>query len=238
MSIETCRLRTLWVTCVIALWLIAVQAQAGELRFTFIGNEAFHITDGDTTLLSDFPYRPGAFGYMDYSLDAVPAITHGLSLITHTHADHWYKDLFEKMDLFVVGPPGMTKRLPPDRVIPFRLDGPMSFRGLEIQAAETPHKLAIEHYSYLVTWHGIRIYFPGDTENPSEILRQRDIDVMFVTPWLIRTIERQKLHLDTKLLVAYHQRVDEDVPSFQHCRTMQQGESFTIEYRVPEVRQK
>lgn len=37
-------------------------APAGELKFTFIGNMAFHVTDGKTTLVSDFPYRSGAFG--------------------------------------------------------------------------------------------------------------------------------------------------------------------------------
>lgn len=30
-----------------------------ELRFTFVGNMAFHVTDGERVLLSDFPYESG-----------------------------------------------------------------------------------------------------------------------------------------------------------------------------------
>lgn len=226
----------MWPALVLMALAVAVSpAEADELRFTFIGNEAFHITDGETTLLSDFPYRPGAFGYMHYDRDSVPQILHGLSLITHSHADHWYRDLFEDMDLSIIGPPGITKRLVPEKVIPFHLDEPMRFREIEIQATETPHNLAMEHYSYRVTWHGVRIYFPGDTENPSEILRQHDIDVMFITPWLVRTLKRQDLHVDAAVLVVYHQRDGEEVPAYQDRKVMEQGETFAIGYRVTDA---
>ena len=33
---------------------------------------AFHITDGTTVLVSDFPYESGAFGYMKWKASAVP----------------------------------------------------------------------------------------------------------------------------------------------------------------------
>ena len=41
--------------CIAVLVLLSGAAGAGELTVTFIGNMAFHITDGETTLLSDFP---------------------------------------------------------------------------------------------------------------------------------------------------------------------------------------
>ena len=86
------------------LW--AVPVHAGELEFQFIGNMAFKITDGETTLLSDFPYRSGAYGYMKYDLGDVAPFEGGVSLITHFHADHWDKKLFDEMDWALIAPPG------------------------------------------------------------------------------------------------------------------------------------
>jgi len=106
----------------------------------------------------------------------------------------------------------------------------MEYKGISVEAIEMPHKLAPEHYSYLVTWHGLRIYFTGDTETPADILKQKDIDIMFVSPWLIRTIERQDLVLDTKYLVMYHQKIGEEVVPYQDYKRMKQGTSFSVAY--------
>ena len=215
---------------VVILLLLAPRLWAEELTLTFIGNQAFHITDGSTTLLSDFPYQSGAFGYMAYEWEDIPTIKNGLSLITHAHTDHWSKRLFDEMDTRVIAPTGATKRVDPDRVVPFSEDTPMQFEGISVEAIEMPHKLSPQHFSYLVTWHGLRLYFPGDTETPADMLKQKDIDVMLITPWLIRTIERQNLHLDTKILVVYHQKIGEKFPPFQNYKRMKQGESFTVTY--------
>ena len=51
--------------------LISEVAFAGNLSFQFIGNMAFSISDGKTTLYSDFPYESSAFGYMKYDLKSV-----------------------------------------------------------------------------------------------------------------------------------------------------------------------
>ena len=215
---------------IVILLLIAPRLWAADLAITFIGNEAFHITDGSTTLLSDFPYRSGAFGYMAYERKNIPPIKDGLSLITHSHSDHWSKRLFDEMDTHVIAPTGATKRIAPERVVPFSADTPMQFKDISVEAIEMPHALSPQHFSYLVTWHGLRLYFPGDTETPADMLKQKDIDVMFITPWLIRTIERQDLHLDTKILVVYHQKIGEEFPPFQNYKRMKQGESFTVTY--------
>src|SRR5690606_30852729 len=133
---------------------------------------------------------------MSYEMADVPPIKNGLSLITHTHSDHWNARLFDGMDTKVIAPPSATKRLDQERVVPFSPEEPMTVGAIEVRAIEMPHKLAPEHFSYLVTWHGLRLYFTGDTETPADILQQHDIDVMFLSPWLIRTIERQHLALD------------------------------------------
>ena len=90
---------------VLFLLLHAPFARAGEFTFQFIGNMAFKITDGETTLISDFPYRSGAYGYMEYDMADVKPIVDGVSLITHFHADHWDKKLFAEMDLALIAPP-------------------------------------------------------------------------------------------------------------------------------------
>ena len=220
------------ILCLAILILLTGAAGAAELTVTYIGNMAFHITDGETTLLSDFPYKSGAHGYMEYDIDDVPPIENGLSLVTHAHADHWNKDQFEKMDLSVLGPSSVTDKVDPEKVIPFDADEPMTFRGIEVQAIEMPHGPPKQHYSYLVTWHDLRLYFTGDTETPADILQREDIDIMFITPWLIRTIERQDLTLDTKVLVVYHQKIGEEFPPFQDYKRMKEGESFSVDLEV------
>lgn len=219
---------------VLLLVLFAPAVNAGELVFTFIGNMAFHISDGETTLLSDFPYTSGVYGYMEYEMDNVPPIVNSLSLITHFHSDHWNAKLFEAMEHRIVAPSGVTKTLPPDRVVPFQKEGTITFRDIQIEPIEMPHKLAPEHFSYLVTWHGKRLYFPGDTETPLDILKQIDIDVMFVSPWLIRTMERQDLALDCEILVVYHQKIGEKIPHFQNYKRMKEGESFSVTFEDDE----
>ncbi len=208
-------------------------SHGGELTFTFIGNMAFHITDGEQTLLSDFPYSSGAFGYMEYDEAEVPPIENGLCLITHTHTDHWNARLFEAMDTKVIAPPAATTRLDQERVVPLTEDALMTVGAIQVEAIKTPHRLAPQHYSYLVTWHGVRLYFPGDTETPEYMLKERDIDVMFISPWLVRTIERQDLSLDTEVLVVYHQKADEDIPPFQDYKRMEPGASFTVSFDEP-----
>jgi len=208
----------------------AFNALAGELKFTFIGNMAFHITDGQTTLLSDFPYQSGAFGYMAYDMAKVPEIKDGLCLITHSHTDHWSVKLFEAMGTKVLATSAAVTRVDPTRVIAWSAEKTAEYKDIKVQAIDTPHKLSPEHHTYLVTWHGKRIYFPGDTETPADMLQQKDIDVMFISPWLIRTIERQHLTLDTKVLVVYHQKVGEEIPPFQDYKRMEQGESFAVTF--------
>jgi hypothetical protein len=218
----------LYGTLALALLLVAGRSAAGELTITFIGNQAFHITDGETALLSDFPYRSGAFGYMSYEMEDVPPVVDGLCLITHFHTDHFDRSLFEGRDWSIIGPPGVLQGLTTERKIP--VEPVIRFKDLVIQPDATPHYFAPEHYSYLVTWHGKRLYFVGDTETPAYILPLEDIDVLFITPWLIRTLERQGLRLDAKQLVVYHQKVGEEIPPFQDYLWMEQGASITLEY--------
>lgn len=212
-----------------ALVAVTVPGRAGELTITFIGNESFHITDGETTVLTDFPYQSGFMGYMSYDMADLPPVNDGLSLITHFHKDHWDAGLFaQHPDWSIIAAPGVLDTIESPKEIP--IQPVIRFKDLVIQPSATPHLFSPQHFSYLVTWHGKRLYFVGDTETPAYILPLEDIDVLFITPWLIRTIERQELSLDAETLVVYHQKADEEIPPFQDYRRMKQGESFTLEY--------
>lgn len=64
--------------------LAAAAAQAGEparLELRFIGNMAYAITDGKTTLYTDFPYQSGYSEYMTYDIKAVPKAPGSLCLM-------------------------------------------------------------------------------------------------------------------------------------------------------------
>ena len=59
------------------------RGHAGDLIVTFIGNEAFHITDGKVALLTDFPYDYGARPGIEWSPEQVPKGPKPLCLFTH-----------------------------------------------------------------------------------------------------------------------------------------------------------
>ena len=193
-------------------WLLA--SEPAPLKATFIGNMAFSITDGPTTLYTDFPYESGAFGYMSYDFGSVPKAENALCLITHGHRDHFDAALFSKMNARVIAPPALSKTLPPDRVIPFAPK--MEYRGIVIEAFRTPHG-DIDHDSYLVTWHGLRVYFTGDTDSAEALLAAKNLDYAFVSPWLLATVGKAKARIDARHVVVYHHLADEKVDPVQNA---------------------
>jgi L-ascorbate metabolism protein UlaG (beta-lactamase superfamily) len=206
---------------------IATGSGQPALQARFIGNMAWSITDGAFTLMTDFPYASGAVrGYMTYDAAAeVKSPTAAtLSLITHRHGDHWSPTWFARTDWKIVAPPDVTATLPPDRVVavsPRFPHGP-----LRIDVIETPHA-RIGHYSYVVTWHGRRLYFSGDTESPGHLIALRDLDVAFVSPWLYRAVLKSGARAAAQRVVIYHHQAGEAVPECQAgCYVPRQGESL------------
>jgi hypothetical protein len=197
------------------------------LELQFIGNMAFRISDGQVTLLTDFPYRSGQSGYDTYRLEDVGPILNGVSLITHDHLDHWDPALFRKMNLKVIAPPEITKGLPVDRVVTW--GDRIVFGPLEVHPIATPHTPT--HHSYLVMWHGLRMFFTGDTEDPQVVAAQLHLDALFASPWLIREFAKTSQKLDTELLVVYHHRAGEDVPMLPRMLLPHQGDVFHIEFK-------
>jgi hypothetical protein len=205
---------------------------AAELQFRFIGNEAFEITDGEVTLLSDFPYRSGYSIYMTYPDEEIRRRERSVCLITHRHGDHFEPKLVGEIGCRVVAAPEITNKL--QDVETLELGGKLLFHSVGIRPIRTPHS-DTQHYSYLVEWHGLKLYFVGDTETPEHI--PDDLDVLFVSPWLLDTIKRSGSEPSAKKVVIYHHTADEAADcercACERCVVPQQGETFTIEARSP-----
>jgi|SRR5216683_3136054 len=95
----------------------------------------------------------------------------------HGHADHFDPKLFATTKLAIIAPPSVLASLGTPRKIPFASE--MTYRGITVKAFRTPHGNS-EHYSYLVLWHGFKVYFMGDTDDVAELGRHAGLDVAFV----------------------------------------------------------
>jgi len=202
-------------------------ARAETLKARFIGNEAFEITDGKVTLLTDFPYHSGAFGYMKYRFEDVKPTGKVLCLITHRHEAHFNAAPLKKTDWFLMGPTGRVRGMEPSRIVP--LEGLVRFEGIEIRPVKTPHG-DLEHYSYWVRWHGQRLYFSGDTEILDALLGVGKLDVAFVSPWLLESWQATGGPQGVGKVIVYHHRPDEKIQPCDVCVVPEQGDTIEIPY--------
>ena len=194
---------------------------------TFIGNCAFRIDFADWILYSDFPYQSGYSGYNTYELPGAFNAAKGTALITHAHLDHFDSSLFRSCRLELIAPwlseTAMTQEME-------RMQG----RGIYVYPIPTPHA-ELPHNSYIVARDGRRLYFTGDTEDPSYLLKAVDIDVAFVTPWLIAAINAKGGMIDARTVIMYHHEKGEfdgrEVKApCRNCRLIipQQGEVIEL----------
>ena len=195
-----------------------------ELRVTFIGNMAFHLTDGTVALLTDFPYESGAFGYMDWSKSSVPTGPAPICVISHSHADHFSPKLAREFCGRIVGPNDVVEA---SGVEVLELKPEARWEGLTITAFPTPHG-SLEHYSFLIEWRGKRLYLTGDTEDTGPLLAARNLDVAFVSPWLLEAIQKNGGHIDAHQVVVYHHRNGEAVPKIQNRILPTQGQVLSL----------
>jgi L-ascorbate metabolism protein UlaG (beta-lactamase superfamily) len=203
-------------------------SQRPPLDARFIGNMAFAISDGTTTLMTDFPYQSGYSVYNEYPPSEIRSATPTtLSLITHRHGDHWEPALFAKTGWQVAGPDDVIANAPAHRVVP--LADSTDFGPIRIERLRTPHA-NIGHHSYVVNWHGKRMYFSGDTEATDSLMASRNLDVAFISPWVFRTVVKAGLKPDARRIVIYHHEASERVPECPaRCTLPKQGDTIRIE---------
>ena len=73
-------------------------SQLNEIKIRFIGNCGLYLSDGNTNLYTDFPYKSGAYGYMKYDPIEIDSIKeNALFLFTHQHADHYSKKIIKQI---------------------------------------------------------------------------------------------------------------------------------------------
>ena len=199
------------------------------LHARFIGNMAYAITDGTITLFTDFPYESGYSVYMEYDPREIRSPTkQAIAVVTHRHRDHWESGLFSRTDWRVVAPVDALADIPSTRVLRALPVNPapatITAGPVTIKALPTPHA-NIGHYSYLVTWHGRRLYFTGDTDSADQLLSMKKLDVAFVSPWLFEAAAKAGRRIDARRIVIYHQQSDEQIPECRgSCRVPAQGE--------------
>lgn len=176
------------------------QAQSKQISIRFIGNCGLHLTDGTTNFYIDFPYKSGAHDYMEYDASEVQnIIPNSIFIFTHRHADHYSKKLWKKHSGQKYDPYNTEKLGELSKQIP----------GFSIQAFRTPHKvfgISFKHYSYLITWHGKKIYLSGDTETADTFAKQENLDYAFVPVWLLLDAQDKgvKHRAISKFIYIYH----------------------------------
>jgi L-ascorbate metabolism protein UlaG (beta-lactamase superfamily) len=214
-----------WLALIAAGVLAGAPAGAGELKARFIGNMAFHISDGRTSLLTDFPYESGYSGYMKWTEALVPATSpQTLCLITHGHRDHFDRARFAALGASLLGPKDVTRGFE-SRALP--LAPRVEYHGVRIEPIATTHA-GREHYSYRVTWNGLRLYFTGDTDDVEPILAEKDLDVAFVSPWLLAEAQKRGARIAARRVVVYHHAQQYMGPDYQERVLPKQGEELLL----------
>src|SRR5690606_21929236 len=143
--------------------------QSKEIQIEFLGNCGLYLTDGTTNIYTDFPYKSGAHGYMEFDESELDSIKdNSIFIFTHKHSDHYSKKNLKK----VIKEKGGTKYGVSNISELEELNNTLN--DFEIKAFKTKHKvfgINFRHYSYLITWHGKKIYLSGDTTNPKTIAK-------------------------------------------------------------------
>jgi L-ascorbate metabolism protein UlaG (beta-lactamase superfamily) len=170
-------------------------SQTNEIKITFIGNAGLHITDGNTNLYVDFPYKSGAHKYMKYDKSILDSIKeNSIFLFTHRHSDHYSKKLLKKLNGKKYGNWNVSELVKLNDSIP----------NFSIQAFKTSHKFTFKHYSYLIIWHNKKIYINGDTGDVEPLSKIKNIDWAFVPYWILQNAKEDSIKIDAKNIGVYH----------------------------------
>ncbi len=201
--------------------------QSNKIEIRFIGNCGLHITDGVTHIYTDFPYKSGAHDYSTYKKSELDSIKQNAYFIfTHKHNDHYYngkmKHILKKKNGKKYGKWNISELENLSKIIP----------DFEIKAYKTKHLFSFTHYSYLITWHGKKIYLSGDTEHAETILTMKNLDWAFIPAWLVMRIQASNQKFDTKMIGIYHigPKDNVNVTGERVLMLNEQGKIITIPY--------
>jgi L-ascorbate metabolism protein UlaG (beta-lactamase superfamily) len=198
------------------------------LAIRFVGNAAFELADGRTTLLIDFPYESGVGGFMTYDSAAVRPRGPVLALFTHRHSDHFDRDALLARGWPAYGPAELLALLPPDRVFS-RSDSVAfgEFRVVRIPERHVRHA-DVENVAFLITWRGRRIYHSGDTVDPTDLQAMPELDVALVQENLLCwTAQQRGARVPAREVISFHFFAGESRGCLG-ARALAQGESVEL----------
>ncbi len=190
--------RILWLS-IFSFILNFSQAQSKEIKIRFIANAGLHLTDGQSNIYVDFPYKSGFWMYSKYDKSEIENIKdNSVLLFTHKHPDHYKRKLVKRL----IRKRGAKAYGPWN---PKQLEARSgSIQNFSIQAFKTSHKLSFKHCSYLITWNGKKIYINGDTGDTGPLSQMKDLDWAFLPGWTLVNANNEKIKIDTKMLGVYH----------------------------------
>lgn len=201
--------------------------QTNEIKVKFIGNCGLYLTDGKSNLYIDFPYKSGAYNYMKYDQAEIDSIKENSNfLFTHRHADHYSKKILKRIKVKHKGKVfGSWNTNKFEKLA-------SSFDDFKIETFKTKHRFSFKHYSYLITWHGKRIFLSGDTESAETIATIKEINWAFVPVWIIIDAKEKKYKISADKLGIYHlypnQKITNGDPN-KYVIFNKQGEEFKIQ---------
>lgn len=206
-------------------------SQSNKIDIKFIGNCGLYMTDGQSNLYFDFPYKSGAHKYMEFDESELDSVKqNSIFIFTHKHSDHFsnknLKKVLKEKKGQSYGPWNITELEGLKNKIP----------GFEIKAFKTEHKvygIGFKHYSFVITWHNKKIYLSGDTGDLEVASKLKDIDWAFMNPWLFMNSQNEKVKVDSKMFGIYHlypsQKLPEEKPK-NLVFLKEQGKIITIPY--------
>jgi L-ascorbate metabolism protein UlaG (beta-lactamase superfamily) len=214
-----------------ALLLLAVTTEAAGVgagvEIRFIGNSAFELSDGEATLLIDFPYRSGAFGYMTFDAAELRARPAALCLFTHRHHDHFDASALAEVGCAAVAGPPEVIATAGRAAPPIVGDGAWSFGGAAVRCLRTEHA-DVEHCSYLIEWYGKRLFFSGDLESLDVLGPElAPLDALFLPAWLPGSA-RVRESFPAARVVVHHHRAGERLPDCGGCLVPAQGSTLSL----------
>lgn len=184
------------------LFLVPAYCYSQNIAIKYIGNCAYRIQLDSVEIFTDFPYKSGAYGYLEYDMDSVDLNKPNQYLLfTHQHKDHYSGKLVRKSGVHKITP-RMPKRKR-DKLI----KGLSDKYGIQVKAFKTGHRYSMKHRSWAIEWKGKKIFLFGDTENDfPDYLNSNQIDLLFITGWQIPKLKLQNQEYVIKNIVVYHLR--------------------------------
>jgi hypothetical protein len=72
------------------------------------------------------------------------------------------------------------------------------------------------------------LYFVGDTEEPSIVLAEPRLDLLFITPWLACSARDTGRALPAARSILYHRKAGESDRGCRNAEVLEQGSTFTL----------